>query len=162
MMTCTVCRHENRDEINQELLACTPLRDIATRFQLSKAALFRHKKADIPSALLQANQIEDHVRADTLLDRLKELNLETQFILSEAQESGDPDIALKSIARLEKQLELEARLLGELNEQTRIAIGINNAPQQQQTKLDLSVLTDDELNELQRLYKKIGTASPSM
>ncbi|MGI9074269.1 MAG: hypothetical protein ACR2JB_23815 [Bryobacteraceae bacterium] len=56
---------------------------------------------------------------------MKELNLETQFILSEAQESGDPDIALKSIARLEKQLELEARLLGELNEQTRIAIGIN-------------------------------------
>ncbi|MGI9072831.1 MAG: hypothetical protein ACR2JB_16320 [Bryobacteraceae bacterium] len=105
---------------------------------LQAAPLFRgrhftdEKKSDIPAALIQANQIEEHVRADTLLDRLRELNLETQFILSEAQESGDPDIALKSIARLEKQLELEARLLGELNEQTRIAIGINNAPQQQQ------------------------------
>jgi hypothetical protein len=39
-------------------------------------------------------------------------------------------------------------------------VGINNAPQQQ-ANLDLAVLTDDEFEELHRLYRKYGTTSPA-
>jgi hypothetical protein len=66
-------------------------------------------------------------------------------------------MALKSIARLEKQLELEASLLVELNEQTRIAIGINNAPVE--PTLDFSRLTDEEGEQYKALARKCGADS---
>jgi len=57
-------------------------------------------------------------------ERLKNLNRETASILAEARASGNQVIALQAIARAERQLELEARLLGELSESTRIAVGV--------------------------------------
>jgi hypothetical protein len=60
----------------------------------------------------------------TLLDRLKELNRETAAILKEARAAGtkDNDLALKAIARAEKQMELEGRSLRELKEGTTVNI----------------------------------------
>jgi hypothetical protein len=58
------------------------------------------------------------VQADSLLDRLLSLNAETMAILKEARAGRikDNELALKAIARAEKQLELQGKLLGELNE----------------------------------------------
>ena len=62
-------------------------------------------------------------------------------------------IALHAIARVEKQLELEARLLGELDESTKIAVGVqaNAAPSQ---NLDLTKLSREELQQLRALIIK--------
>lgn len=59
-----------------------------------------------------------------MLDRLKALNRETAAVLREAREgdSKNNDIALKAIARVEKQIELEGRLLGELHEGSTVNI----------------------------------------
>lgn len=73
----------------------------------------RHKD-HLPGQLAKAHEAAEVVKADTLLDRLKELNAETRAILKETREGGNHDLALKAIARVEKQLELEAKLLGEL------------------------------------------------
>jgi len=68
--------------------------------------------------LVKAAAVSEAVEAGTLLDRLKALNHETAEILREvrADATKDNELALKAIARVEKQLELEGRLLGELNE----------------------------------------------
>ena len=90
--------------------------------------IFRHKSNDIPATLAKAKQAEDEVRAETLYDRLKAINRETAEILAEARESNSLSIALAAINRVERQLELEARLLGQLNDGTKVAVGIQVNP----------------------------------
>lgn len=113
--TCTVCAHPQRDAIDLALLAGEPYRHIAARWKLSTGALQRHRD-HLPGTLAKAHEAAEAVSAGTLLDRLKELNLETRDILKETREGKNHDLALKAIARVEKQLELEAKLIGELRD----------------------------------------------
>lgn len=123
--TCTICRHEKREEIDQALLEGTPFRNIAKRYGTSTTALFRHRKTDIPTALMKAKEVKEVRNADTLLERLKSLSNEAREILTEARKSKNHTIALNAIGRVEKLMELEAKLLGQLNDAAKIAIGIN-------------------------------------
>jgi uncharacterized protein YerC len=121
--TCTVCPHPERTEIDRALLAGEPYRNIAKRYGTSSTALFRHKHQDIPATLVKAKQAADEVQAETLFERLRTINRETVEVLREARESGSPSIALAAINRVERQLELEARLLGQLNDARRLPLG---------------------------------------
>lgn len=117
--TCTICRHPDRALIDDALLAGTPYRAVAGRYHVSKSALERHKAEHLPRHLSQARGAAEVVQADSLLGRLQELNSETRAILSEAKDGGNNELALKAIARVEKQLELEAKLLAYLEERER-------------------------------------------
>ena len=105
-----------------------PLRDIAGRFGTSRSALLRHRKADIPATLAKAKQAADDVQGETLFEQVKGLAAEAKAILEEARASNNHSVALQAIGRAEKLLELEARLLGELNQDTRVAVGIKVNP----------------------------------
>ena len=81
-------------------------------------------------------------------------------ILREAQEADDPRLALQAVGRAAKLLELEARLLGELDESTKIALGVN--VQQSQNELyDLKRLDMAELEVLEGLLEK-ASKEPSV
>ena len=154
---CSVCIHEKRREIEKGLLSGTALRNLSASYGMSPTSLFRHAKSHIPAALVKAKQVVEEIKAETLFDRLREINSEARAILEEARAGGskDNDLALKAIARIEKQLELEARLLGELDESTKIAVGVNvTSPP---AKHDLSVLSNDELQVVIGLLKKTST-----
>jgi hypothetical protein len=142
MQTCTICRSEKRNEIDEALLRGEPLRTLAKRTAVGSASLLRHKKAHIPATLakakgaaelvqagvlmaqVSAQESGDAARADTLLDRLRALNQETAAILRAAREAEDNELALKAIARVEKQIELEGKILGQLGEATRVSLMI--------------------------------------
>lgn len=124
-------------------MAGEPFRNIAKRYGTSPTALFRHRKADIPATLVQAKQAADDVQADTLFERLKGLSSEAVSILAEARTSKNHAIALHAIGRAEKLLELEARLLGELNDAARIAVGIKFSVAG--PEYDFSGLTNEQL-----------------
>lgn len=156
-MTCTICRHPQRDDIETALIAGESLRGIERRFGVSDDALDRHRKVDIPELMAQSKQARAEVRGDTLYDRLRLLNAETLQILQEAKEAKNPDLALRAINRIERQLELEAKLLGQIDESTKVAIGINKAPEE--PPLDLKVLTHDEFEQFQALLRKCGAIS---
>lgn len=111
---CSVCDHPDRPAVDAALVAGEPFRNVAARFRLSTSALVRHKTDHIPAALTKAADAAEHVAADTLLDRLRALNAETTDVLRAAKREADHELRLKAIARAERQLELEARLLGEL------------------------------------------------
>ncbi len=117
---CTICTHKDREAINAALLAGQPLRGISRKFFGSvkaEDALARHRE-HLPLHLVKASEAAEVVQADTLLDRLLSLNAETMAILREARTGRikDNELALRAIARAEKQLELQGKLLGELNE----------------------------------------------
>jgi hypothetical protein len=123
--TCTVCGHVRRHEIEQAMLAREPFRAIARRFGLSKDALLRHHDDHLPAALVQSARAAEVTRSDDLVGRLLELNRETGEILARARAVGNDEIALKAIARIEKQVELQAKLIGQLQENTTINITLS-------------------------------------
>jgi hypothetical protein len=73
--------------------------------------------------------------------------------LAEARASGNHVIALHAIARAERQLELEGRLLGELSESAKVAVGINVTPPPD-SPYDYSLLTREELEQLERILSR--------
>lgn len=159
--TCTVCRHKKREEIDQALLGGAPYRIIAKRFGASPAAVFRHGKDHISKALVKAKQTANEVEAGTLFERLRALNRDTLEILRDARESQNHVVALQAIGRVERQLELEARLLGELDNQVRVAVGIsisNDGVSQGTTNMRqaLAVATPDELQVISALFEELG------
>ena len=72
---------------------------------------------------------------ETYLDSISQLsfiNEETLAILKGAKKTQDFRIALKSIERVEKQLELQARLLGDIREQpSQVVINVMQVTQEQ-------------------------------
>jgi hypothetical protein len=139
---CTVCTHVQRGVIENALIESTPNRRIATQYGLDEAAVRRHKAAHLPKALAQAaaraqtpreNELIAHAerfaaaevrRGDDLLARLATMTEETLAILHDARsgERKDNELALKAIARIEKQAELVARLRGELDDRTQVNV----------------------------------------
>jgi transposase-like protein len=115
---CTICGNPKRGEMDAALVSNESIRAIAKRFGVTTSALQRHRRKHVPATLAKAAEIAEVIHAETLLDRLKALNRETASILREVRSDGakDNELALKAIARAEKQIELEGRLLGELNE----------------------------------------------
>lgn len=111
--TCTICIHERRADIDAALLAGEPYRGIAKRYGASASAVLRHRD-HIPVQLAKAKDAEEISQAHTLLERLIELNTETRAVLADAKLEGNGLLRLQAIARLEKQFELEGKLLGEL------------------------------------------------
>ncbi|MBS3932994.1 MAG: hypothetical protein KGZ35_01425 [Truepera sp.] len=124
---CTICEHAKREALDAALLAGElSNRRIATHYGVTEAALRRHIAAGhIPVRLAKAHEASEVASAGTLLARLQALNTETRAILSEARAGQDNELALKAIARCERQLELEARLLGELSEAATVSITVN-------------------------------------
>ena len=114
--TCTICTHEQRGEINAALLNETPLRDIARRYETSKDALARHRE-HLPRQLVKAQEQEDVSQAIDVVKQLKAINGATLAILKEARAEGNGELALKAVDRIQRQLELQAKLLGELQQE---------------------------------------------
>ncbi len=125
---CTLCHHPQRNAIDLALLAGESYRHIAARFDTSTGALQRHKD-HLPGQLAKAHEAAEAVSAGTLLDRLRSLHEETRAILKETREAKDHDLSLKALARLEKQLELEGKLLGELKEGVTTTVNIYSTPE---------------------------------
>src|ERR1700680_476624 len=116
--TCTICKNQNREQIEAALLGTESLRAIAAGCLVSKTALVRHKADHLPAAIVKAAAVKEEINGGKLLERLTALNRETASILREARTAGtkDNELALKAIARVERQLLLEGQLLAELNE----------------------------------------------
>jgi hypothetical protein len=90
-----------------------PYRRIASQYGVGEKAVERHKD-HISQVVKKAKEHAEIAHADKLLDKLKGLQIFTQEILLEAVDGKAKDsyLALNAIGRLEKQIELEAKLTG--------------------------------------------------
>lgn len=130
---CSICVHPKAATINADLLSGVTYRNVADRYGMSTTTIVRHKvhiakalekaknaasKLTIAAAEKQAAKIADRevAHAETVLDRLIAYHRTIQELLTEARESKDHVGALRAVQAGLKQLELEARLLGELKD----------------------------------------------
>ncbi len=123
--TCTICGHDERHSINVALVQREPYRSIAVRYDVSKGALQRHSREHLPELLVKATQALEVADADELLARVEDLYTEAKAVLEAAKGEHDHRIVLAAIDRAGRQLELLARLRGELNDQPTINLHLH-------------------------------------
>jgi transposase-like protein len=129
---CSVCAHASLHAINTALVAGGSLRDIARQFGLSKDAVARHQADHLPAALVAAVGAEETRQALDVLQQLKTINAAALTVLRDARAAQDGDLALKAIDRIQRQIELQAKLLGDLDE--RPVVNVLLSPEWQQLR----------------------------
>ena len=115
--TCTACTHEEREQIEAELLDGQSFKDLAARFGLSGSALHRHRKSHLPERLLKAKAAAEISKADHLVAQVESLQANARRILAKAESDGDLRTALTGIRELSRLIELIAKLTSELKNQ---------------------------------------------
>jgi hypothetical protein len=114
---CTVCTHPDREAIDKDLVSGEAFRGLAAKYRVSEDALMRHNAGHIAPALVLAQQAVAVAQADDLLSQVRDLQTKALSILATAEKAGDLRTALQAIAQARQNLELLARLLGELQQQ---------------------------------------------
>jgi hypothetical protein len=111
-----VCVHNSRAEIDHALAEGMPNRRIATQYSLSEASVRRHHDSHLPATLSKAREAEEVSRADDLLEKVQSLQSRTLAILDKAEGAGHLRTALGAIREARGNVELLAKLLGQLDE----------------------------------------------
>lgn len=114
--TCTICTHLEVHAIDGALVAGVPFRRIAARFSLSEASARRHKSDHLPAVLVTGQAVREEAHALDVVKQLRDINTATLAILEDARDTHQSALALKAVDRVQKQIELQAKLLGELQD----------------------------------------------
>jgi len=121
----TIATHPRRAAIDAAIVAGVPNRRIATQYEVSEAAVRRYKAEGLPATLVKAQEVEDVRQALDIVAQLKAINGAALTVLGEARRSGNGELALKAIDRIQRQIELQAKLLGELDERPQINLVVS-------------------------------------
>ncbi len=113
---CTICRHPEREAINQALVAGEPLRNIAARFGTSSSSVYRHQQEHLPVAMLKAAEAREVAHGGDLLAQLQSLQERTLTILGQAEAAGELRTALLGVREARGCVELYSKLTGQLVE----------------------------------------------
>jgi hypothetical protein len=119
---CTVCEHRDREAIDRALVGSASNRSVASLYDVSEAAVRRHKANHLPAKLVMAEQAAEVAEADNLLDQVRDLQSRTLAILEAAEETRQHRTALGAIREARSNLELLAKLLGELDSRPTVNI----------------------------------------
>src|SRR5215212_572586 len=124
---CTICTHEDRYEIDTVLVdRSKSYRDIAGQFGLSKTAIGRHvSDGHISELIALAADAERSAQADTLLDRIEDLQARTLAILEASEETREHGTALSAIRESRRNLELIGEVTKELNRTPTLNLHLN-------------------------------------
>jgi hypothetical protein len=95
---------------------------------MSEAAVRRHKAEHLPEAMIKAQEQTDVRQAIAVVAQLRAINGVALAVLREAREDRNGELALKAVDRIQRQLELQAKLLGELQQEGTI-VNIYTAPE---------------------------------
>ena len=119
---CTICGHAARTEIDKALAGGASNRSLASLYDVSEAAVRRHAKNHLPAKLVLAQEAAEVAEADDLLDQVRDLQARTLAILEASEASREHRTALSAIREARSNLELLAKLLGELDDRPQVNV----------------------------------------
>ena len=114
--SCTICTHASLEAIDGALVRGEPNRAIARQYNLGHDAVRRHKDSHLPAKLVMASAAGEVADADALLSQIRTFQDRTVTILDKAEEAGELRTALSAIREARGNLELLAKLVGQLDE----------------------------------------------
>lgn len=126
---CSICSHPDRSKIEASIAAGASNRSIALQFGMSHMAVQRHASDHLAAAIKEVQQAQLIQSGSIALSRMARGEKIVDEIIAFAwgdednakrDESKDkaPDLALKALAELRRQVELRAKLEGEIDEHT--------------------------------------------
>ena len=140
---CTICAHRDRRLIDKELVTGHLVnRRIAAQHHLAESSIRRHAATHLPASLVAAAEAEDVRQALDVLGQLKAINTACLAVLRDARQAGDGELVLKAVDRVQRQIELQAKLLGELDERPQVTL-VTSPEWIQVRAVILDVLHDD-------------------
>ncbi|HLZ64402.1 MAG TPA: hypothetical protein VKR06_46320 [Ktedonosporobacter sp.] len=115
--TCTICSHPERSAIEEAVVAGTSFRIIASRFSVGAASVQRHVADHVANSIKQSQTAKEEAQGLDVVKQLKFINTVTLDILAESRSGKEKKngMALFAIDRVIKQLELQAKLLGDID-----------------------------------------------
>ena len=123
--SCTICEHPDREAIDRALVGDASNLSVSSLFGVSESAVRRHKANHLPAKLVMAQAAEEVAQADDLLQQVRDLQDRALAILGKAEAAGDLRTALGAIREARGNLELLAKLLGELDERTVVNLDVS-------------------------------------
>jgi hypothetical protein len=111
-----VCSHTDKEAIDEALVVGVAFPALVAKYRVSKDSLSRHKANHLPATLAKAHEAGEVARGDDLLADVRDLQARAYSILDKAEGAGDLRTALGAIREARGNLELLAKLLGELDE----------------------------------------------
>ena len=111
---CTICQHPAREAINQDLVSGIAFRVVAERYSVSKAAVYRHNQGHLSKPIFRAQNLQDLHDADDLLAKVATLEADAKRLQGLAEDAGDLKSALQAIRELVRIVELQAKLVGDI------------------------------------------------
>src|SRR6266567_6731795 len=113
--TCTICTHPERAKIEAAITAGTSYRHIASQFSAGYKSIERHAIDHIQETIKQTQVAKEEAQSLDVVKQLKTINAVTLAILNEARAGKMHALALSAIDRVQKQIELQAKLLGDID-----------------------------------------------
>ena len=141
MMTCKICSHLRRAEIERSIVEQRSLRDIAKQFGLHSSSVNRHKK-HIQKSLIKAKQGAEVSEATTLLSDVVRFKASFEEAYQNAVDGGEWTGAAAMARQMLSCVELLGKLSGELRQagsKVATSVGIDDPN-------PLGKMTDDELD----------------
>ena len=123
--SCTICEHPDREAIDRSLVGDSSNLSVSSLFGVSESAVRRHKANHLPAKLVMAQAAEEVAQADELLQQVRDLQGRALAILGKAEAAGDLRTALGAIREARGNLELLAKLLGELDERPVVNLDVS-------------------------------------
>lgn len=122
---CTVCEHPNREGIDRAAVGGASNRSLASLHDVSEAAIRCHRTNHLPATLAKSQDAQEVAEADDLLAQVQNLQARTLSILEKAETTSQHRMALSAIREARSNLELLAKLVGQLDDSPTVNITIS-------------------------------------
>jgi hypothetical protein len=158
--SCTICEHPEREAIDRALVGDSSNLSVSSLFGVSESAVRRHKANHLPAKLVMAQAAEEVAEADELLAQVRDLQARTLAILEAAEETRQHRTALAAIREARSNLELLAKLLGELDE--RPVVNLSLSPEWLELRAVIVAALQphsDALSDVLRALESVGNGS---
>ena len=109
-MECTICQHPQRTEISLAIQQGRHRKEVAERYGLSPSALARHIRKHAP----KAPEPEPIPGLPNLASRVEWMYAQSAEAYQSAKTAADPGTQFKALQRLEKHVEMQAKLVGSI------------------------------------------------
>jgi hypothetical protein len=123
--TCLVCVHPQRKAIDRALVSGEPGPSVSAKWGVSPDSVKRHKAAHLPLRLVQQQTLDEAREALDVMQQLKAINAASLEVLRKARDGGQGALVLVAVDRVLRQLEFQAKLMGELSDAPQVNVLIS-------------------------------------
>lgn len=123
--TCTICSHPARETIDSSLIRRVSYRNISDRFDVSETALSRHLNDHLADYVQQALSKYGEKKGVRILDKLTATLDRLDGFLDAAEANSDAREFVVVAGEVRKELELLAKLQGDLAQEGTINLNLS-------------------------------------